>query len=157
MGFFDSVEQATTSFNELHPKEALALAGLMMIMVDGELEAEEFHSLSMHAAVNEKTRKRAWDMLKREPSQEKHIEMVAGAISTVEQRLACLTVLLDIAMVDGNIASSEKALFEKYLEAFEVDHEPVKEIKVEQIGRNEWKKFLTVGVTPDTNRGERCH
>jgi len=128
MGFFDSVEQATTTFNGLHPKEALALAGLSMIMVDGELEAEEFHSLSMHTAISDKTRKRAFDVMKREPGIEKQIELVKSSFTTDDQRLACLTVLLDIAMVDGNIDATEKDLFEKYLEAFGVDHEPVKEI-----------------------------
>jgi uncharacterized tellurite resistance protein B-like protein len=99
-----------------------------MIMVDGELEAEEFHSLSMHTAISDKTRKRAFDVMKREPGIEKQIELVKSSFTTDDQRLACLTVILDIAMVDGNIDATEKDLFEKYLEAFGVDHEPVKEI-----------------------------
>ena len=128
MGFFDSVEQTTDTFNGLHPKEALALAGLSMIMADGEFEQEEFMALEQHTAISEKTRKRAHAVMEQEPATDKHIELVTEALKTDDQRLACLTVLLDIAMADGNLASSEKDLFEKYIEAFGVKHEPLKDV-----------------------------
>ena len=140
MGFFDSIQENSEQFNTLHPKQALALAGITVLCIDDDVDGSEVGALFSHPSISRKVVDRAFDLRKQylvsakgseDPLgtvQSQCIESVTKALKTDEQRLACLAFVLDIVMADGFIAESEKKIFEELIGAFEVDHEPVKEI-----------------------------
>ena len=47
------------------------------------------------------------------------VESVALSLKQVEQRTACLVLMLDLAMADGNLDGLEQDLFEDYVKAFD--------------------------------------
>lgn len=50
---------------------------------------------------------------------------MALALAKTEQRKACLILMLDLAMADGNLARQERTHFEQYVAVFDVPSEDI--------------------------------
>lgn len=123
VGFFDRLMGGKV---ELNSKSALALAAMTMISADGVIDESELDALKQIVRGDQKAFQDAMKAYKAKKVDE-IIPMVAEMF-TPQQRLACITILLDIAMGDGILAGEEKDLLQRYCEAFKLGENDIAEI-----------------------------
>lgn len=123
MGIFDKLLKS--SDEPLSAISGMLLAALTVVGVDGNIDDNEFTAISLlncgpvqnwDAAIN------AW----KERTLEECISLVVASLNP-EQRLVTMANLIDLAMTDGTLASSEKWILEAYVKAFDIDVSKVKE------------------------------
>lgn len=120
MGLFDRFFQGADI--QLTPKAALALAALTVIASDGVIEDDEVAALVRIVRGDSKAFENAYKVFKDKSSINEMVTMVSKTL-TDKQKVAAIAILIDIAMSDGIMAKTEKALLEAYIEAFQVDND----------------------------------
>jgi uncharacterized tellurite resistance protein B-like protein len=124
MGIFDKL--TGTKDVEITPKSAVALAAMTIIGADGVIEEDELATLSRIVRGDQDSFNRAFKLYK-DLTIEKSVSLISSILDQ-EQKMALIAILLDIAMVDGILAGSEKNLMELYIESFKISEDIVKEI-----------------------------
>lgn len=119
MGLFDKLRGNTEI--DLSPRGAMLLACISMVGADGHIDEDE---ISIIYRIDGEQRTLAWDQAldawRRVSTAVDCVDLVAAQLNA-EQRRFTLANLVDIAMADGFLEGTEKALLEMYLEAFETD------------------------------------
>lgn len=115
MGLFDKLKS-----NELKltPKAALALAAVTVIASDGSVEDDEINQLTRLVKGDEQALSSALAAYEK-LSVADSVRLAAKALDG-KQRMACIAILLDLAMSDGILAGAEQELLNAYVEAFQL-------------------------------------
>jgi len=138
MGLFDKL---TGSKNvQLTPKSALVLSAITVIAADGVIDEAEINDLAKIVRGDRKSIDVALAVMKANPFPGV-IDLVAATLDE-KQKLATLTILFDIAMADGVLASAEQKVLQMYVDKFGVPEATLKPI-IETIGiKNDFSIFL---------------
>jgi uncharacterized tellurite resistance protein B-like protein len=119
MGLFDKL-RGNAEIN-LSPRGAMLLACISMVGADGHIDEDE---AAITYRIDGEQHTRAWyqalDAWRRVSTAADCVELVAARLDT-EQRRFTLANLVDIAMADGFLEGTEKALLEICVEAFGTD------------------------------------
>ena len=119
MGFFDKLRGSSNT--DLSPRAAMLLACISMIAADGSIDDDE---ISIVYRIDGEGETAAFDKAirawKTVSSPTECIALVVPHLDEQQQRFT-LANLVDIAMADGVLAGREKALLERYLQAFDLE------------------------------------
>lgn len=133
MGLFDKL---TGSRNvQLTPKSALVLSALTVVASDGVLDEAELNDLAKIVRGDKASVNTALQVLKSNQLPEA-MTLVADCLND-KQKLATITILLDLAMADGILAGNEEKIIRQYMEKFGLSEDTLKPI------------FETIGIKND--------
>ena len=105
----------------LTPRAAMLLACISMIAADGDIDDDE---LAIIRRIDGKENTPDWDLAreawKHVSGSDECVDLTSPHLNE-EQRRFTIANLIDIAMANGVLASTEQRLLERYLESFELD------------------------------------
>jgi uncharacterized tellurite resistance protein B-like protein len=120
--FMDTVKKATAPQPvQMEPTTSLTVAMLSMLYADGVVDTNEVAAIMAVGCIEQADFDMALQLYTTKlftPSN--CVQSVALGLPRPEQRKACLILMLDLAMADGNLAGAERTLFEEYVATFDV-------------------------------------
>jgi uncharacterized tellurite resistance protein B-like protein len=124
LGIFDKLR--TKADVNLTPKAALALAAMTVIGADGSIEDDEISSLTRIVRGDENAFNSALTVYK-DLSVTDSVQLVSKVLGE-KQRIACIAILLDLAMADGVLVGAEQKLMDAYITAFQLSEQDISSI-----------------------------